>query len=268
VRLRQATIFCAALLSLSTLAAGCTSEPTPDPSPLRHITESKTLRVCSTGDYRPFTFRDPQGTWSGMDIDLADDMARRLGVEIDMVQTTWANLVGDLNDRCDIAMGGISITLKRAQEAVYSAPYLRDGKAAIVRCADASRFRSLQDIDRPGTRVVVNPGGTNEEFAKGNLKQATIIDHPDNNTIFGEISAGHADAMITDASEIRFQTAQDRTLCGVSTDRPFTFEQKAYLLPAAATDTARWVDEWLNIVQHDGTYDRISQKWLGRVVGP
>ncbi|AKS36559.1 cyclohexadienyl dehydratase [Mycolicibacterium goodii] len=261
-------MFCAALLSLSTLPAGCASESTPSPSPLRHITESRTLRVCSTGDYRPFTFHDPQGTWSGMDIDLAEDMARRLGVQVEMVQTSWAKLVDDLDDRCDIAMGGISITLKRAQDAVYSAPYLRDGKAAIVRCADASRFRSLQDIDRAGIRVVVNPGGTNEEFAKGNLKQATIIEHPDNNTIFGEISAGNADAMITDASEIRFQTAQDHTLCGVSTDQPFTFEQKAYLLPAAATDTARWVDQWLNITQHDGTYDRICQKWLGRVVGP
>lgn len=203
-----------------------------------------------------------------MDIDLADDLARRLDVDVEMVQTSWANLVDDLNGRCDIAMGGISITLKRAQDAVYSTPYLRDGKAAIVRCTDAARLRTLQDIDRPGVRVVVNPGGTNAEFAKSNLKQATVIDHPDNNTIFGEISRGKADAMITDASEIRFQTAQDPALCGVSTDRPFTFEQKAFLLPAIATDTARWVDQWLNIVQHDGTYDRICAKWLGRVVGP
>lgn len=203
-----------------------------------------------------------------MDIDLADDLARRLDVDVEMVQTSWANLVDDLNGRCDIAMGGISITLKRAQDAVYSTPYLRDGKAAIVRCTDAARLRTLQDIDRPGVRVVVNPGGTNAEFAKSNLKQATVIDHPDNNTIFGEISRGKADAMITDASEIRFQTSQDPALCGVSTDQPFTFEQKAFLLPAIATDTARWVDQWLNIVQHDGTYDRICAKWLGRVVGP
>ncbi|ULN44992.1 transporter substrate-binding domain-containing protein [Mycolicibacterium goodii] len=268
VRLGGPAVVVAALLTSAAVLAGCRTAPDPAPNALHHIRESKTLRVCSTGDYRPFTYRDPQGAWSGMDIELADDVARRLDVKAEMVQTSWANLVDDLNARCDIAMGGISITLERAQDAVYSKPYLRDGKAAIVRCADASRFRSLPDIDRPGVRVVVNPGGTNAEFAADNLKQATVIEHPDNNTIFGEISGGNADAMITDASEIRFQTAQDHTLCPVSIDQPFTFEQKAYLLPATATDTARWVDQWLNIAQHDGTYDRISQKWLGRVIGP
>jgi cyclohexadienyl dehydratase len=203
-----------------------------------------------------------------MDIDLAHDLADRLGVTLQLVQTTWTNLVSDLDNRCDLAMGGISVTRDRAQRALFSAPYLRDGKAAIVRCPDASKYPELADIDQPGVRVVVNPGGTNEDFDRANLHRATIVDHADNNTIFEEIITGKADVMITDATEIRWQTRRHPQLCGVHVDKPFNFAQKAYLMRRGAEMLRQWVNQWLNSIMHDGTYAAISQKWLGLVVGP
>lgn len=235
---------------------------------LPQIAQRGAVRVCSTGDYRPFTYRDPQGNWSGLDIEMAHDMAARLGVRLELVPTTWANLVNDVNDKCDAAMGGISITLKRATQALYSAPYLRDGKAAIVRCADASKFQTLSDIDQPGVRVVVNPGGTNADFDKEHLRQAQIATYPDNNTIFEQLINNSADVMITDSSEVRWQANQDPRLCGVSLDHPFTFEQKGYLVTQRATDLQQWINQWLNIAQNDGTYDALSRKYLGSVIGP
>ena len=130
---RTATVLSAAVMLA--LTAGCgpttTTSPaaTPPTSGLQPVLQRGTVRVCSTGDYRPFTYRDPQGNWSGLDIDMAHDMATRLGVQLDVVPTTWAHLVNDLDDKCDVAMGGISITLDRAKHAMYSAPYLRDGKS-------------------------------------------------------------------------------------------------------------------------------------------
>jgi len=187
---------------------------------------------------------------------------------LEVVPTTWANLITDLDSKCDTAMGGISITLKRAKQAIYSAPYLRDGKAAIVRCADASKFQTLDDIDRQGVRVVVNPGGTNAEFDTEHLHKAQIVTYPDNNTIFEQLTGNAADVMITDASEIRWEANQNPQLCGQSLDHPFTFEQKGYLIPQSATDLQQWINQWLNIVQNDGTYAALSQKYLGAVIGP
>ena len=252
--------------SIALLATACQQQAPP--TDLDRVTGSGVVRVCSTGDYRPFTYRDPQGQWSGLDIDLAGDLATRLGVTLNLVPTTWSNLMADLDGKCDVAMGGISITLDRAKKARYSAPYLRDGKAAAIRCTDAARFRSLADIDRPGVRVVVNPGGTNAEFDEANLKQASIVKYPDNNTIFEQVIDGKADVMITDSSEIRWQSSQHPQLCNVGADTPFTFGQKAYLIPRGDEMTQQWVDQWLNVIANDGTYARLSQKWLGRVVGP
>lgn len=254
------------------LTAACSSTPpTPTAQPttgVQEVLQRGTVRVCSTGDYRPFTHRDAAGNWDGLDIEMAHDMAARLGVRLDLVPTTWANLVGDLNATCDVAMGGISITLKRATQAVYSVPYLRDGKAAIVRCADASKFQTIGDIDRSGVRVVVNPGGTNADFDREHLHAAQIVTYPDNNTIFGQLTSNAADVMITDASEIRWEAKQEPQLCGQGLDHPFTFEQKAYLVPKSASDLQQWIDQWLNIAQHDGTYAALSQKYLGAVIGP
>jgi cyclohexadienyl dehydratase len=261
----------AAAVIVATLGAACSSAaPAAAPAPasdVNRIVQQGTVRVCSTGDYRPFTYRDPQGQWSGIDIEMAQNMAKRLGVKLDVVQTTWGSMMKDLGTRCDIAMGGISVTLDRAQQALYSTPYLRDGKAAIVRCVDSWKYRTLADIDKPGVRVVVNPDGTNAAFDKSNIHHATMVNYPDNNTIFGQIVDKKADVMITDASEIRWQTKANPQLCGESVDHPFTFEQKAYLIPENDPALQQWVDQWLNIAQSDGTYAAISQKWTGQVIG-
>ena len=274
---RTATVLSAAVMLALIAGCGSTSTTSPTATPptapprsagLAQILQRGTVRVCSTGDYRPFTFRDPQGNWSGLDIEMAHDMAARLGVQLDVVPTTWAHLVDDLDNKCDVAMGGISITLDRAKYARYSAPYLRDGKAAIVRCVDGSKFHTLGDIDRPGVRVVVNPGGTNAEFDKDHLHAAEVVSQPDNNTIFEQLTDNAADVMITDTSEIRWQANQNPQLCGESVDHPFTFEQKGYLVSQTATDLQQWIDQWLNITQNDGTYATLSRKYLGAVIGP
>lgn len=228
----------------------------------------QTLKVCSTGDYRPFTYRDADGQWSGMDIDLVRDFARSTGADLDLVPTTWPTLMGDLGQKCDLAVGGITVTAERAAKALFSDPYLRDGKAAVVRCTDAAKYRSLADIDRGGVRVVVNPGGTNEQFDRANLHHATIVGYSDNNTIFDQVVDGKADVMITDGSEIRWQATQHPQLCVVSTDRPFTDAQKAYLMPRDATALRQRINQWLSTIHGNGSYATVSRKWLGADIGP
>ncbi|WP_285033686.1 transporter substrate-binding domain-containing protein [Mycolicibacterium sp. lyk4-40-TYG-92] len=253
------TVLSAASVLVVAISA-CSSPPAKSPP--------QALTVCSTGDYRPFTYRDADGRWSGMDIDLVQDFARESGAEVHLVPTTWPTLMADLGQKCELAVGGITVTADRAAKALFSDPYLRDGKAAVVRCADAAKYRSLTDIDRGGVRVVVNPGGTNEQFDRANLHHATIIEYPDNNTIFDQVIEGKADVMITDGSEIRWQATQHPQLCAVSTDQPFTVAQKAYLMPKGAAELQQRINKWLSTIQSDGSYAAVSRKWLGADVGP
>ncbi|MEV0603171.1 transporter substrate-binding domain-containing protein [Streptomyces sp. NPDC050315] len=234
------------------------------PSLLDTVPRRGTLRVCTTGDYRPFTSWDRKTeTYSGIDIDMAKDLAKSLDAKASFVPTTWASLVADLDGgRCDIAVGGVSITLPRARKLAFSEPTRTDGKTPIVRCEDKDKYRTLKDIDKPETTVVVNPGGTNEEFARANIKEAKIKVHNDNNTIFDEIIEGRADVMMTDASETLYQAKLHPELCSVHPDEPFTFAEKAYALPRKDFQFKEYVDQFVHLAKHDGTYEKYEDEWM------
>jgi cyclohexadienyl dehydratase len=160
-------------------------------------------------------------------------------------------------------MGGVSITPDRAAIGDFTHPVLHDGKRPIARCTEKERFTSLPAIDRSDVRVVVNPGGTNERFAKANLGHATIIEHADNRSIFDEIAAGRADVMVTDGAEVDYQARRHPgVLCPAPVPDSFDHFDKAYWM---TRDTAlkEAVDVWLEKVLKAGDYDKALAEAAG-----
>ncbi len=233
-----------------------------EPSRLDEVIKSGKLRVCMTGDYKPFTFYKPDNTFEGMDVDLARSLAKGLGVEAEFVKTTWSTLMADFQAKCDIAMGGVSVSLERQKKASFAMSHMVDGKAAIARCADVAKYQSLAAIDQPSTRAIVNPGGTNERFARANYKQLKLIEHPDNVTIFQQIIDRKADIMVTDASETLWQAKQHPELCSINPDKPLQYSEKAFMLPRGDAPFKEFVDTWLHLAKQTGEYDGIYNKWL------
>ena len=221
------------------------------------------LRVGTTGDYPPFASRAADGAYSGLDIDAAQSLGAALGVRVEFVPTRWGDMTHDLDAGAfDIAMGGVSVTLERQKKAYFSAPYLRDGKTPIARCADKQKFETLAAIDRPEVTVIVNPGGTNEKFDRAHLTAAHIEVWRDNLTIFNQLEKGAADLMITDATETLYQQKRHAgVLCAVHPDAPFDFSEKAYLLPRDEA-LKQFVDQWLHINAATGAFAAIRAKWL------
>lgn len=221
-----------------------------------------TLRVCTTGDYKPYTFLKPDGTFEGIDIEMAESLAKSLGVKTEYVKTTWPNLMKDFIAKCDIAVGGVSTTLERQKHVFFTAPYLIDGKTPIARCADAGKYQTVAQIDQPTTRLIVNPGGTNERFAKEYLPHATLTVYPDNVTIFKQITTGKADVMVTDASETLLQQKLNPDLCSIHPFKPFQYGEKAYMVPRGDVMYQQYVDQWLHLARETGEFQAISDKWL------
>ena len=92
-------------------------------SSLDTILEGKIIRVGTTGDYMPFSYKEDGTTdqYSGIDIELAKNLANTLNVELEFVSTSWPTLMEDLlADKFDIGMSGISITLDRQKLAMFS----------------------------------------------------------------------------------------------------------------------------------------------------
>jgi cyclohexadienyl dehydratase len=231
-------------------------------SRLDEIVKSGKLRVCTPGDYKPFSFLRPDGAYEGLDIDLVQASAKALGVEVDMVKSAWPTLMKDFIEKCDVAVGGISVTLDRQKTAFFTAPYMVNGKAPITKCENAAKFQTVADIDKPGVTVIENPGGSNERFARASFKQAKIVIFNDNTTIFDEILKGNADVMISESVETIVQQKLRPGLCAVNPDKPLQYGEMAWLLPRGDPALKAWMDQWFHLAKAGGEYDRITGKWL------
>jgi cyclohexadienyl dehydratase len=227
---------------------------------LERIAAAGVLRIGLTGDYAPFSI-ERDGTLSGADVDLGRSLAAHLHVTPVFVRTSWPTLVDDLGaGRFDVALGGISVTPARAAVASFSAPYSSGGKTIVSRCSDAKRYRKLQGVDRDGVRLIVNPGGTNEQYVRANVHHARIIVFSDNRVIFEEIRAGRADVMITDDVEAELQTRAHPDLCRAFRGT-LTRADKAVLMPRDAALVAA-VNEWLAQSMKAGEPARLIQQHL------
>ena len=211
---------------------------------LEAVRAAGVLRVGTTGDYKPFAFREPDGSYRGADIAMARQLATDLGVRIVFVPTVWAALNDDFAaNKFDIAVGGVTILPAREKIAAFSTATLADGKRPIVRCADKNRYTSITAIDQPEVRVVVNPGASNEDFARSHFPHAKLTVHPDNVSVFDEIVAGRQDVMVTDGIEVDHQALLHPALCAAAVPAPFTKLEKAYMLPRDPAFVAA-VDQW------------------------
>lgn len=230
-------------------------------SRLEQILETGMLRVGTTGDYAPFSHSLDGVRYEGIDIDLAADLAAALGVKLELVPSSWPTLMADLEaGRYDLAMSGVSRTTDRARTGYFSAPYHVGGKQPIARCTDGARFASMEGIDQPGVRVIVNPGGTNEAFVDARIKRANKLLHPDNRTIFAALTLGEADVMITDSIEVAVQTRKNPALCAPMADL-LTYQEKGFLMPQDPALKA-YVDLWLDLRLGDGTVRRLIDEHL------
>ena len=232
-------------------------------SSLDAVVKKGVLRACTPGDYKPFSFLKPDGTYEGIDIDLANSLVAAMGAKLDVVKTSWANLLPDFTaGKCDIAIGGISISLERQKKAFFSAGYMVNGKTPIARCEDVAKFQTVAEIDKPGVRLIANPGGSNERFAKANFKTATLTIHAENLTIFDEILAKRADVFVTEAAEALTQQKLKPGLCAINPDKPLQYGEMAWLLPRGDAPMKGFVDQWLHLAKATGEYQRTADKWL------
>lgn len=228
------------------------------PSRWQQIQKSRILRVGTTLDYAPFSYLSEGGEREGLDIVLATQLAESLGARLVWVRTSWPTLMKDFRSGAfDVGMSGISIIPSRAREGFFTTAYHEGGKTPITHCNLKNRFTSLDAIDRVGVRVIVNPGGTNERYVNSALKAATIVRHPDNETIFEALRARKADLMITDAIEVLVMAKRYGDLCPSMPGSLLTQQNKGWILPKDSALLTR-VEQFLGPLIESGELDRLK----------
>ena len=249
------------LVLLSVLPGLAKAEPAS--SRLERVLQKGSLNVCTTGDYKPYTFLKENGEYEGIDIAMAESLAASLDVKVNWVPVTWKSLPDEMSaGHCDIAMGGISVTLKRQQKAWFANVLDQDGKIPLVRCENVRQYQTVEQLNRASVRLIEPAGGTNEAFVHSHLPKGTLT-LSDNVTIFQKLVDKKADVMITDASEALFQQKHYPKLCAVNPKKPLQYGEKAYMLPRDDVSWKMYVDQWLHLSKATGEYQKIVSQWLG-----
>ena len=236
----------------------------PQGGKVAEIVARDTIIIGTTGDYRPLSFREPDGSCWGFCIDVAGEIAKRLGVHFRFVQTSWPTLSDDVlaePQRFDLAIGGITITDARRETMCMSEGYLANGKTILCRATEAGRYRSLADVDMPGVRVMVNPGGLNEQFARKHLTRATILVHQRNEDIPTLVAEGRADVMITEITEAPYYVQTDSRLAAPLLNEPFTRGEIGVLMRRGQDDLLEMVNGVIRRMKSDGTLRRLHEKY-------
>ncbi|MBP3826665.1 MAG: transporter substrate-binding domain-containing protein [Prevotella sp.] len=250
----------------TTSFASCSSDdehPSATPT-IDSIRQRGKILVGTTGDYRPLSFCEADGTYWGFGIEMAREIAAQIGVDIEFVKTSWPTLSADVlaePQLFDLAMGGITITDARRETMLMSEGYLANGKTILCRASEAGRFQSLADIDQPGVRVMVNPGGLNEKFAQANLTHATIIVHQQNEEIPSLVAQGEADVMITEITEAPYYVQTDSRLAAPLLSAPFTHGQIGVLMRKGQDDLLALVNATIQRMKSDGSLRRLHEKY-------
>src|SRR5689334_2056665 len=145
-------------------------------SRLARILERGTVRVGTTGDFNPMSFRDPgSNEYKGFDISAMEQLAKDLGIKVEWVATDWAQLIaGIAADRYDIFGGGASINMARARTAAFTIPYIEAGTVPLSLKANAGKFASWDAINAAGVKVAVSMGTVFEEQARRHFPKAEI----------------------------------------------------------------------------------------------
>ncbi|KYH28726.1 MULTISPECIES: ABC transporter substrate-binding protein [Clostridium] len=145
-------------------------------SPMERVKENGTLIVGTSGDYPPYEFHkkvNGEDKVVGFDIMIAEEIAKDLGVKLEIRDMNFEGLLGALkSNKVDMVIAGMNPTPERAKEVDFSKVYYVAKQAVLVRAEDKDKIKSLDDLK--GKKVGVQLSSTQEEIAKSQIKDAEI----------------------------------------------------------------------------------------------
>ncbi|HEX5849644.1 MAG TPA: transporter substrate-binding domain-containing protein [Rubrobacter sp.] len=245
---------------------------------LQEVKDRGTLRVSTDPAYPPQSFQANDGTFKGFDIDVAEEIAKRMGVEVQWITPSWDVITaGNWNGRWDISVGSMTVTPERAKVLYFSSPYYYNPAAAAVHEDNTDITDVETDLD--GKTIGVCSACTYEFYLDGTLNipgedYDFVVDDPQIKTYDTDSSAiqdlALGDGVRLDAAMSSLTTLQEAEKKGTPIKvigDPLYYEPLAVAIDKEAPGNPKpLVDEVDKIVKEmhkDGTLSELSEKWYG-----
>ncbi|MBE9181334.1 transporter substrate-binding domain-containing protein [Oculatella sp. LEGE 06141] len=262
-RSRFLRLFALGCASAAVLIA-CASNPTGSTaSDTATDTAGQPLVVGTEGTYPPFSFRDLQtNELAGYDIDVAREVANRLGRPIEFVPTQWKSMLASLDARrFDFVANQVSVTPERQQQYAFSEPYTVSGAVVIVSNDNPKQIQSVADLNG---KVVGTTQGSNyaaaAEEAGAEVKYYSGIAQ-----VLSDLQQNRVDAALNDRLYVLTEL-KEANYNVQAVGEPFNEEVTAFAFNQENEPLRDEVNQVLTEMKQDGTLASISEKWFGEDV--
>jgi len=261
-RLRTLAALCAAA-SIAVAAVGCTPMPTGGAaaadSTLKKVLATGTLKVASCLTFTPFGFTNEQGQPDGYDVDIAKELAKEMGVKVEVVDTTSSNRIPNLQtNKVDVVFCNFTRTMERAKEISFTDPYVVATQALLVRTGGG--IKSLDDMK--GGTVAVVKGSTNADVLRDRGIDVKAAEFDSSQAAVLAVKQGQADAMVEDSNYLQYQAKLNPGL-EVVTSQLVPLEYNAF---GVKQGDQVWID-YLNLflfqLNTSGKNLELYRKWFG-----
>ena len=255
-----AALLAVAAGTLSIRDAGRPEAPAGDDS-LKKVLDAKRFVLGLDVEYPPMGFADEKGDIVGFDIDTAQEVCKRLGVELIKRPINWDAKEDELNGgRIDCIWNGMSVSPERAVRMNLSEPYVKNELVFVVPGSSSVKVRR----DLRGGKVGVQAGSTTQEALKASdiYKDISVLTFADNTMLMRKLSGGELDAALIDSLVVYY-------LISISSERYFVLpdslveEKCAIGFRKNDRELRDKVQEILHDMKADGTLGEISKKWFG-----
>ena len=231
---------------------------------LQKVKDAGKLVLGLDDTFAPMGFRDENGEVVGFDIDLAKEVANRLGVALEIKPIEWSSSILSLNKGdVDVLWNGVTINEARKQQINFSKPYLNN-KLVIVKAIDDNTINSKDDLT--GKVLGVQVGSNDEALtADPSSKNAKEIRRYDVNVnAFLDLQAKRIDAVVIDEVAAQYYISEKKAPFVVVDNSPLTEELYGIGFRKSDAQLLAEVDKILDEMRADGTAAKISEKWFAK----
>src|ERR1700761_1441103 len=226
---------------------------------LKQVLQRGTLRVGDCLTFAPFGFYNKDGQPDGYDVDLAKELAKQMGVKLEVVNTTSANRIPNLQtSKVDVVFCNFTRNLERAKEIAFTNPYVVASEALLVK--KSSGIKSINDMsDRT---IATVKGSTNGDEVRSLNMKVKIQEFDSSQAAILAVKQGQADAMIEDNNFLAYQASLDPDLI-VTNEALVPLEYNAFGVKAGDQVWLNYLNLFLFQINASKQNAQLYKQWFG-----
>jgi polar amino acid transport system substrate-binding protein len=229
---------------------------------LTEILRRGTVRIAIVLGAPPIRFEDENGNLQGYDIDVANRLAKDLGVTIDWIKTDTAGRVAMLQTKkVDITIASFTPNLERLKTIGFTDPYLIDVLSLLSR-TDRKDLGSLADFNRPEVKITIPRGSTVAKAIATYAPKATVVEFSRFPDATAALDAGQVDAIVVVDAVVNW-TAKNSGGKYHNAGALGPPEDSAIGFPQGDFVWWLWLNRFVREINEDGTNYTLWVKWFG-----